>query len=682
VEYGTVKMSGYFEGLIGTRLGGYVVRRMIARGGMGVVYEGYQESLDSPLAIKILYPHKIDDVAFSDRFQREARALAQLNHPNIVRVIDFGVSEQYVYMIMELIDGHSLRDELIGFRERGEVMDIVRSMEILQAVGGALTFAHERGFVHRDVKPGNILIDRNNNEVFLTDFGLVKLEDVAGATATGAVMGTPEYMAPEQFLATSAAGPAADQYALAVVAFEMLTGRVPFQAPTPVGLLHKHLEEEPPSISTIDAKLPHTVEPVIRRGLAKDPNTRYPTVTGFVNELQESTTVQLPTIASASTLAEPPFVDSHRAEAAATPQPARPAAVAAPVAAPARPAPASAAAGGGSVPPRTAMPTAESSRPGWLKWVLIGVIPLLIIGAVGATMLGGGDDDNPDPTATILAVIDPTTTSSTNGEPTATTNSGPAPTATLAEATATTAVQPTSTLESTPTTQPAEPTSTRAPIVVTRVVRSTPTPGGGLISIPTPATDDNGYTSLVSSDFVEGEDTSIWVVSTDRPEFTTQIIDGNYVVDILSADPNGYSVFSYPQGATDLGDGAVAINVRIAGDGSAGIMMRRTENADGTSSMYECHVANTQDFSCWKQVNDSWTEIVPLQHSDAIVANEYNTVIVAATGTSFALQINDVDVASWTDDSLSTGQWGVYVERNAGGASMAAYYDAVVIVQN
>jgi serine/threonine-protein kinase len=681
-------MSGYFEGLVGTRLGGYIVRRMIARGGMGVVYEGYQESLDRPVAIKILYPHLSDDAAFRDRFQREARALAQLNHPNIVRVIDFGVSEQYVYMIMELIDGHSLRDELIGLRESGGVLDISRSMEILQAVGEALTFAHERGFVHRDVKPGNILID-HNNKVYLTDFGLVKLEDVAGATATGAVMGTPEYMAPEQFLATSAAGPAADQYALAVVAFEMLTGRVPFQAPTPVGLLHKHLEEEPPSINTFEAKLPHTVEPVIRRGLAKDPTTRYPTVTGFVNDLQESTTVQLPTIASAMTLAEPPLAEptvaeSPRAEVAATPQPvARPAAVAAPVAAPpARPAPATPASGGGNLPPRATTPTADSSRPGWLKWLLIGIIPLLIVGVAGAMMLGGGDDDDPDPTATTLAVIDPTATDSTNVEPTATTDSGPAPTATQSDPTPTTAVEPTSTLAPTPTTQPSEPTATRAPIVVTRVVRSTPTPGGGLITIPTPASDDNGYTSLVSSDFVEGEDTSLWFVSTDNPDFTAQIADGSYVIDILSTDPNGYSVFSYPQGANTLGDGAIAVSVGMTGDGSAGVMMRRTENADGTTSMYECHVTNSQDFSCWKQVNDSWTEIVPLQHSDAIVPNEYNTVIIGATGNSFSLQINDVDVASWTDDSLTAGQWGLYVERNAGGASMTAYYDAVVIVQN
>ena len=676
-------MSGYFEGLVGTRLGGYVVRRMIARGGMGVVYEGYQESLDRPVAIKILYPHLSDDPGFRERFQREARALAQLNHPHIVRVIDFGVSETYVYMIMELIDGHSLRDELIQLREQGKSMGIPRAMEILQAVGLALTFAHERGFVHRDVKPGNILID-TTGQVFLTDFGLVKLEDVAGATATGAVMGTPEYMAPEQFLGTSTAGPAADQYALAVVAYEMLVGRVPFQAPTPVGLLQKHLEEEPPAINTIDSNLPLTVEPVIRRGLAKDPTTRYPTVSGFVNDLQTSATVQLPPVATV----EPP-----RPEAVTDPRPVVPLASTlasapprdAPVepAAPVTAAPVAArpVTSAGGAPPRAATPSVQSSRPDWLKWVLIAAIPLLILGVAGATLLGGGDDD-PDPTATTLAIVDSTSTTGTTDSPTATAQSAVEPTATDAIEPTPAAPTATEALAPTATTEPAAPTQTRAPIVVTRPIQNAPTPTTGLITIPTPPTEDGDFTELVSSDFIEGEDLSIWAVSTDQPEFTTQILDGHYVVDILSNDPNGYSVFSYPDGATNLADGATAARLRIEGDGSAGVMMRRTENADGTTSMYECHVANTQEFSCWKQVNSQWSEIVALQYSAVIIPNDYNTIVIGAVGNQFVLQINDTDVASWTDDSLTSGAWGIFVERNAGGASMKAFYDAVLIVQD
>ena len=696
-------MSGYFEGLVGTRLGGYVVRRMIARGGMGVVYEGYQESLDRPVAIKILYPHLSDDPGFRERFQREARALAQLNHPNIVRVIDFGIAEHHVYMIMELVTGHSLRDELIAAREQGKPMSIERSLDILNAVGQALTYAHERGFVHRDVKPGNILID-DNGQVFLTDFGLVKLEDVAGATATGAVMGTPEYMAPEQFLATSAAGPAADQYALAVVAYEMLVGRVPFQAPTPVGLLQKHLEEEPPSINTGDGSLPDTLEPVIRRGLAKDPTTRYPTVTNFVRDLQESATVKLPTVATAETLPDQQYRRDEPMPAAAaatladtppTPTPPAQATVAeAPSAAarprttgptttmvePKPPVTAQPLSGGGSAaPPRTPTPTSESSRPGWLKWVLIAVIPLLIVGAVGAAVLGGGDDDDPSPTPTTLAVVDATATATDAAEEPTPTDAADNPTATteaVVEPTATETVEPT------PTDPPSEPTSTRAPIVVTRPIQNAPTPTSGIITIPTPATDDGEFTTLVSSDFVEGEDTSMWFTSADQPDFTTQIADGNYVVDIQSTDPSGYNVFSYPNGTNDLSDGAVAVSVRVDGDGAAGVMGRRVENADGTSSMYECHIANSQEFTCWKIVNGEWSEIVPLQYSDAIVPNEYNMVIFAAVGNQFVLQINEVDVASFADDSIASGTWGVFVMRYGQSSYLTAYYDAVLIVRD
>lgn len=674
-------MSGYFEGLVGTRLGGYVVQRMIARGGMGVVYEGVQESLDRSVAIKILYPHLSDDPGFRERFQREARALAQLTHPHIVRVIDFGISAQFVYMIMELVRGHSLRDELIQLREQGQTMGIARALEILNAVGLALSFAHERGFVHRDVKPGNILIDESGH-VFLTDFGLVKLEDVAGVTATGAVMGTPEYMAPEQFLAISAAGPAADQYALAVVAYEMLAGRVPFQAQTPVSLLHKHLEEEPPSIRTIDSRLPQTVEPVIRRGLAKDPNDRYPTVSTFVRDLDASTTTKAPTVGAVDTLVDPSPVEQPDVKAAAfAPAPAGLGATVAegPPATPPPPAPvavATGAAAGGGPPPRPATPAAQSSRPGWLTWVLIGVIPLLLIGVAGATMLGGGDGDDADPTATTAAVVGPTSTAS-GDTPTETTQSAVEPTATSTfPPTATEAVAPTATNE------PAPPTRTRVPVVVTRPIQNIPTPTSFIINIPTTESTDGDYTALVSSDFVEGEDLSIWATSTDQPDFTTQILDGNYVVEILSADPNGYSVFSYPQGANNLGDGAVAARLRVEGDGSAGVMMRRNQTADGVSSMYECHITSNQEYSCWKQVNGEWTEIVPLQRSDAIVPNDFNTVAVGAAGTDFVLQINDADVASWSDDAVQSGDWGVFVERNGGGASLKAFYDAVVIARN
>lgn len=271
------------DSLIGRTFKGYTVTRFIARGGMGLVFEGVQASLDRLVAIKFLYPHLSDDEQFRERFEREARAIARLDHPNIVRVLDFGTEGQLHYMILDFIDGVSLRDHLIRVQADGLTLRPQTISSISQQVGSALTYAHERGYVHRDVKPGNIMLAKNGR-VFLTDFGVVKDIDALQATMTGAVIGTPEYMAPEQANGTTV-GPAADLYALAIVTYEMLVGRVPFQAPTPVAVLSKHLQEPPPPPSTIAPWYPPELDAVFNRALAKNPIERYPTAADFSQAL-------------------------------------------------------------------------------------------------------------------------------------------------------------------------------------------------------------------------------------------------------------------------------------------------------------------------------------------------------------------------------------------------------------
>jgi len=267
------------DSLIGRTFKGYTVTRFIARGGMGLVFEGVQASLDRSVAIKFLYPHLSDDAQFRERFEREARAIARLDHPNIVRVLDFGSEDQLHYMILDYIDGVSLRDHLIRVQSDGLTLRTETVSSISQQVGSALSYAHERGYVHRDVKPGNVMLARNGR-VFLTDFGVVKDIDANQGTMTGAVIGTPEYMAPEQANGATV-GPQADLYALAVVTFEMLVGRVPFQAPTPVAVLTKHLHEPPPPPSTIAPWYPPELDAVFLRALAKSPGERYPTAADF-----------------------------------------------------------------------------------------------------------------------------------------------------------------------------------------------------------------------------------------------------------------------------------------------------------------------------------------------------------------------------------------------------------------
>ncbi len=271
------------DSLIGRVFKGYKVTRFIARGGMGLVFEGVQESLDRSVAIKFLYPHLSDDDQFRERFEREARAIARLDHPNIVRVLDFGTEGQMHFMILDYIDGVTLRDHLIRVQADGLNLRTETVASITQQIGAALTYAHERGYVHRDVKPGNIMLAKNGR-VFLTDFGVVKDVGVMSGTMTGAVIGTPEYMAPEQANGANI-GPPADLYALAVVAYEMLVGRVPFQSTTPVAVLTKHLHEPPPLPSTIAPWYGPELDAVFLRALSKNPNERYPTAAEFSREL-------------------------------------------------------------------------------------------------------------------------------------------------------------------------------------------------------------------------------------------------------------------------------------------------------------------------------------------------------------------------------------------------------------
>ncbi|MGA7670203.1 MAG: serine/threonine-protein kinase, partial [Nitrolancea sp.] len=292
-----------FEGLVGRSFGGFRVTRLIARGGMGVVFEGMQESLDRPVAIKFLYPHLSDDDRFRDRFEREARAAARLNHPNIVRILDFGVDGGLYYMIQDLIVGESLRERLTELHSSGGTLRTDAVLAMVDQVGRALSYAHDHGYVHRDVKPGNVLLS-GDGQAYLTDFGVVKIAGANSLTAAGMIIGTPEYMAPEQSAGVIDVGPAADQYSLAVVTYEMLVGRVPFQAPTPAAVMRMHLTDPPPPPRTVVPWFPEEVEKVLTRALAKEPFDRYPSVAEFVADLKAS--VARAQQAAGGTISHPP----------------------------------------------------------------------------------------------------------------------------------------------------------------------------------------------------------------------------------------------------------------------------------------------------------------------------------------------------------------------------------------
>src|SRR5919197_4843017 len=262
----------------GTTIGPYQIQEVLGRGGMGIVYLGYHAALDRLVAVKVMNS-VVWDAASAARFPREARTIARLSHPNIVSVFDFGEHEGVPWMVVEYMPGGNLGEALLA----GESFSPQETLLLLRGVAAALDYAHGAGVVHRDVKPSNVLISKDGAPV-IADFGLSKIAQEASLTASGTVSGTPTFMAPEQ--ATGApAGPQADQYALAVMAYLLLTGRYPFEGSNPVELLYQHVHAQPPAASAQNSRLTANVDAALGRGLAKQPHDRWPNCGTFVEAL-------------------------------------------------------------------------------------------------------------------------------------------------------------------------------------------------------------------------------------------------------------------------------------------------------------------------------------------------------------------------------------------------------------
>jgi len=264
----------------GARLGQYEILGELGRGGMATVYRAYQPTLEREVALKVLPDFLVEQPGFKARFHREAVAVARLQHPNILSVFDHGEQDGVTYIVSEYVEGGTLAARL------GAPIQLDYCVRLLRPVADALDYAHSEGVVHRDVKPSNILLDRRGVPI-LSDFGLARVAESAESerlTQTGAMVGTPTYMAPEQ-CAGQEAGPAADIYALGVIAFEMITGRVPFNAPTPLGVIAAHQVTPPPSPRKLNPSLPESVVQPILTCLAKDPRQRQETATEFIEQL-------------------------------------------------------------------------------------------------------------------------------------------------------------------------------------------------------------------------------------------------------------------------------------------------------------------------------------------------------------------------------------------------------------
>jgi len=264
------------DALIGTMLGNYRILSPLGQGGMARVYRAHQESLDREVAVKVLPPWYAADRSFVERFQLEARLVARLSHPNIVTVHDASEQNGHLYIVMQLVDGGTLKHRLDMLHLQNRTMDSVEAIPIFVQLASALSYAHDQGIIHRDIKPVNVLCDHGGRAI-LSDFGIAKVlaSTTNGLTRPGAGVGTPEYMSPEQCYGGPIDG-RADIYALGVMLFEALTGQTPFVGDTYPVLAHGHLHEPPPRPRLLNPAISPAVERVILTALQKDPAQRFP----------------------------------------------------------------------------------------------------------------------------------------------------------------------------------------------------------------------------------------------------------------------------------------------------------------------------------------------------------------------------------------------------------------------
>ncbi|MFY1685920.1 protein kinase domain-containing protein [Micromonospora sp. WMMD730] len=264
----------------GVQLGNrYRLDERIASGGMGDVWRGTDQVLGRTVAVKSLLPALLDEPGFAERFRGEARTMATINHPGVVDVYDFGSDQEIAFLVMEYVEGDALSATL----SRVGRLTPARTMALLAQAADALHAAHEKGIVHRDVKPGNLLV-RPNGTLVLTDFGIARSELVGQLTAAGSVLGTASYISPEQ--ATGAvATPASDVYALGVVAYQCLAGRRPFEGDNPLEIAMKHVRDTP---RPLPGDIPPQVKAIVDRAMAKEPGHRWPSAAALASVARQA----------------------------------------------------------------------------------------------------------------------------------------------------------------------------------------------------------------------------------------------------------------------------------------------------------------------------------------------------------------------------------------------------------
>ncbi len=431
--------------LIGAQLGPYQIQALLGSGGMATVYQGLDTNLQRPVAVKVLSAALASDPDYVRRFKREAQLIASLRHPNVAQVYAFGEQDGAPYMVQELLPGPTLEARLTDLAAAGQLMPRAEVLAVVSQLAAALDAAHALGVIHRDVKPSNAIANAQG-ELVLTDFGIARSATDTNLTQPGVVMGTPAYVAPEQAISSAALTPAVDVYALGALLFQLLTGRLPFEADTPTAVVIKHLYEAAPAPGQLRPDLPPALDAVVQRALEKEPVDRYQRA----GELAAALAQAWPAWAAA-----PVQPSIHSAPTTAWAPPAAPAA--APVSqgatrvwqpgtqtqptgpAPAAPAPAA------PVAMSSTPPSPAPRRASLLPWLGLALLALFIGGALAAWRGGATGAQSP-------------AISATSGASTAVVPTAAAPTSAPAEAVAASA---------TPAPAPTAPAVPTAPPVAT-----------------------------------------------------------------------------------------------------------------------------------------------------------------------------------------------------------------------
>jgi tRNA A-37 threonylcarbamoyl transferase component Bud32 len=270
---------------IGENVGQYRIIEQLGQGGMATVYKAYHASLDRYVALKVLHPAFNEDQTFISRFQREARVVAKLEHPNIVPIYDYSEHEKRPYLVMKYIEGDTLKARLTQGPLTSEEIE-----QVVNSVGAALEYAHRQGILHRDIKPSNVMIAADGM-MYLADFGLARIAQAGESTmSSDSIMGTPQYISPEQAMGKKDLDAGTDIYSFGVMLYELVVGQVPFSADTPFSVIHDHIYTPLPMPKKVNPNVPDTVQRVLLKALAKDRLDRYATVEELMDAFKQAWT--------------------------------------------------------------------------------------------------------------------------------------------------------------------------------------------------------------------------------------------------------------------------------------------------------------------------------------------------------------------------------------------------------